>query len=535
MTLFSQNGINTVLQWLRESYLVIMSSTTQYIQLVGESHRRNFGQYFTHPTVANFMIDWVLESGQNQLYDPAFGLGVFHDPISARSDILFTASELDTTIIEFWQHDQNHDPEFITREDYLLSWGKSHKNIICNPPYMRFQKFLNRDKVAQAFQDQLGIRLSGYMNTASAFLLKSIAEMDGTGRLAYIMPLEFLNTGYGTVVKEKLLASGHLVSIIRLECEKEVFPDAITSIGIILYDSQKQYSEVSFYTIKSIQDLMNLSLVNPTKIVPVSVLNPQAKWLPYFSVNEIEVNLNQLVTISCYGRFGRGIATGANDFFVLKPSLVEQKNLLEECIPCITRSSQIRTPVFNFEDYLKLQEADHPVLLFSAKGKPSIAAKKYIQYGVANRFHERFLTKSRKPWYKTEYREPAPILLGVFSRGGYKVILNRSNVLNLTCFHGFQPNSVGIDRVQHLFLYLSSKVGRSIISLSMRKYGDSLDKFEPNDLNNALVPSPEAFSLIPQEQVTEAIQVMEKTGCVPENIENFFEAIASSLRDFKNC
>jgi adenine-specific DNA-methyltransferase len=507
-----------------------MSSTTKYIQLVGDSHRRNFGQYFTHPTVANFMINWVLESGQNQLYDPAFGLGAFHHPISSRADILFTGSEIDPNIIDFWQSDRNHDAKFITREDYLLSWGKSHKNIICNPPYMRFQKFLNRDKVAQIFQDKLGIRLSGYMNTASAFLLKSIAEMDGTGRLAYIMPLEFLNTGYGTIVKEKLLASEHLVSIISLECEKEIFPDAITSIGIILYDSKSQHSEVSFYNIKSVQELTSLSTINPTKIVPVSALNPQAKWLPYFSIDEIEVNSEQLVTMSYYGQFGRGIATGANDFFVLKPSLAEQRNLLEECIPCITRSSQIRTPVFNFDDYLKLQETDHPILLFSAKGKPSDAAEKYIQYGVVNQFHERFLTRSRKPWYKTEHREPAPLLLGVFSRGGYKVILNRSKVLNLTCFHGFQPNSVGTDQVQHLFLYLSSKIGRSIISLSSRKYGDGLDKFEPNDLNNALVPSPEAFSLMPQDQVVEAIQIMEKTGCIPEDIENFFSFLTSPSR-----
>lgn len=507
-----------------------MSSATEYIQLVGDSHRRNLGQYFTHPTVANFMIDWVLDSGETQLHDPAFGLGAFYHPISSRADIDFTASEIDSTIIKFWQNNQNHDASFITREDYLLSWGKKHQNIICNPPYMRFQKFLNRDKVAQVFQHELGIRLSGYMNTASAFLLKSMSEMDGSGRLAYIMPLEFLNTGYGTIVKERLIASQHLVSIISLECEKEVFPDAITSIGIILYNSKEKHSEVSFYAVKSIQELTNLSTINPARIVPISELNPQVKWLPYFSDNEIEVNLGQLVTMSYYGRFSRGIATGANEFFVLKPSLAEQKNLLEECIPCITRSSQIHTPIFNTFDYLKLKEADIPVLLFSANGKHSEAAENYIQDGVANRFHERFLTKSRKPWYKTENREPAPLLLGVFSRGGYKIILNRSKVLNLTCFHGFQPNSFGVDRVQHLFLYLSSKIGRQIISLSSRKYGDGLDKFEPNDLNNALVPSPESFSLMPQEQVAEAIQVMEATGCVPENIEDFFVALTSSTR-----
>ena len=510
-----------------------MSNNIKYIQLVGDSHRRKLGQYFTHPTVASFMINWVLESGENQLHDPAFGLGAFHHPISSRADILFTASEIDSTIIKFWQNNQDHNANFMTIEDYLLSWGKKHKNIICNPPYMRFQKFLNRDKVAQAFQHELGIRPSGYMNTASAFLLKSISEMDGTGRLAYIMPLEFLNTGYGTIVKEKLIASQHLVSIISLDCEKEVFPDAITSIGIILYDAKVQYSCVNFYTIKSIKELAILSTIKPTKIVPLSKLDAQTKWLPYFSSNEIKVNLDQLVTMSYYGRFSRGIATGANDFFVLKPSLAQKRNLLEDdCVPCITKSSQIRTPIFNSDDYLRLKEADSPVLLFSANKRHSEAAEIYIQSGVVNRFHERFLTKSRKPWYKTENREPAPLLLGVFSRGGYKVILNRSNVLNLTCFHGFQPNLFGADQVQHLFLYLSSKIGRRIVSLSIRKYGDGLDKFEPNDINEALVPSPEDFSLMSQDKIEEAIQVIEKTGCVPDSIEDFFEKITSYKKAF---
>ena len=39
--------------------------------------------------------------------------------------------------------------------------GKSHANIVCNPPYMRFQKFIGRDSVFRAFVDNLGLRLLG--------------------------------------------------------------------------------------------------------------------------------------------------------------------------------------------------------------------------------------------------------------------------------------------------------------------------------------------------------------------------------------
>lgn len=107
----------------------------------------------------------------------------------------------------------------------MLSWGRKHTNIVCNPPYMRFQKFLNRDAVFSAFAKNAGLRLSGYTNTASAFLIKSLLELDGKGRLAYIMPLEFLNTGYGRAVKAKLLEGGHLAAIIKVDCEKQIFPD----------------------------------------------------------------------------------------------------------------------------------------------------------------------------------------------------------------------------------------------------------------------------------------------------------------------
>lgn len=503
-----------------------MSNVKEYYQNIGDGHRKKFGQFFTHPDVAQFMTEWVLGSGQKNIYDPAFGLGAFYLSILSiqnREDINFYGSEIDPTILDF-----GLDLDLsIKNEDYLLAWGKQHQNIVCNPPYMRFQKFLNRDRVAKSFQENLEIKLSGYTNTASAFLLKSLSEIDGTGRLAYVMPLEFLNTGYGKMVKERLLSDKHLVSIIKLDCEKDIFPDATTSVGIILYDSSQKYDAVNFYSLDSMNLLKDFTKLLPTKVILTNELNSNTKWLPYFQKNELIVENSQLVALSDYGKFSRGIATGANEFFVLKPSDVKQQFLLEtECLPCITRSSQVKKPVFELDDYQELVSKDSPVYLFAANEQHSKAADRYIQYGVSQKFDQRFLTKSRNPWYKTEKRQPSRLLLGVFSRGGYKVVLNRTNALNLTCFHGFQPNLFGIEQIEKLFLYLSSQVGRQIISLSMRKYGDNLDKFEPNDLNMALVPSPKYFEQMPDKLVKEAIALIEKTSVVPQNIDEYFATLA---------
>ena len=163
-----------------------------YTESVDIAHRKKFGQFFTHPSVARFMTRWISKSASDQVFDPAFGLGIFYAESSVRNKSSFRAMEVDTEIIQYWQRWSGDKNVKITQGDYLHTWGLKHENIVCNPPYMRFQKFLDRDAVFLEFQEHLGVRLSGYTNTASAFLIKSLSELKQGGRLAYIMPLEFL-------------------------------------------------------------------------------------------------------------------------------------------------------------------------------------------------------------------------------------------------------------------------------------------------------------------------------------------------------
>ena len=502
-------------------------NTDSYIGAVGDAHRKNFGQFFTHQKVADFMISWALDSGVPKLFDPAFGLGAFRPQSPA---VEFSALEIDPCIVNFYREKTEGASDFIRISDYLTTWGQRHSNIICNPPYMRFQKFKNRDIVSDLFKSKIKTNLSGYTNTASAFLLKSISEMDGTGRLAYIMPLEFLNAGYGAEVKSRLLEGGHLYGIISLECEKDIFPDAVTSVGIILYDSAKVYSHVSFFAVKGIDDLNRLGVINPTSRLKADEISPEVKWLPFFSENKINFDSTKLLELSHYGRFSRGIATGANEFFVLSQSSINRLGLTpQDYVPCITRSAQIKNSFFSKKCLNLLAEKDAPVFLFSAGSNASKAAQNYIKYGEEMGFDQRFLTKHRTPWYKTEVRLPSLLLLGVFSRGGYKVILNDSDSVHLTCYHGFQPNLFGSDYVNHIFLYLSSKIGRKLLSLSMRKYGDDLDKFEPNDLNSAFVPSPEVFDCFTNKDIADAIDCIKKSGELSFMFEEKIENLVSPL------
>ncbi|HPT98949.1 MAG TPA: SAM-dependent methyltransferase, partial [Armatimonadota bacterium] len=165
-----------------------------------------------------------------------------------------------------------------------------------------------------------------------------------------------------------------------------------------------------------------------------------------------------------------------------------------------------------------------PVYLLRAGDPPSAAAACYIRRGEAEGYHRRYLTRFRDPWYRLERRRPAPILFGAFSRDGYKVIRNHSQALNLTCYHGFQPAGQGARYVERLFLYLLSRVGRETVALNVRQYGAALGKYEPNDLNQALVPSMEWLDRLDEEQAAVEIEHA-RHGYLSSEMEALFETL----------
>ena len=496
-----------------------------YYRLADLNHRKRLGQFFTDARIARCMVRWALASGAAGLFDPAFGLGAFYQAmLDLDAPVAFSGCEIDPLVMGFWRAQAGETPGLtILQGDYLQTWGAVHPAIVCNPPYLRFQLFLQRREVAAAFEEQLGIKLPGHTNLASAFLLKSLSELPPGGRLAYILPFEFLDTGYGTLVKAQLLAQGRLHALIRLDCEKDAFPDVITTLGIVLFEKGAAPAQVRFDVLRSLDALERLLDGPPLRAIPQTALDPSAKWQPHFQPVRLSAGGAALVPLHTYGAFSRGIAAGANRFFVLRPSQAAGLGLSpRETVRCITRSAQLCGPVFSEQDFEALAAKDAPVYLLNLGGELSPAAAAYVRLGETQGWHLRYLTRMRSPWYRLEHRSPAPILFGVFSRSGYRVVRNRSQVLNLTCCHGFQPNAAGQPYVDLLYLYLLSAAGREILARNRRQYGQALDKFEPNDLNQALAPAPAWLDRLNSPAVSAELAQVAHSGGLSDPFEALF-------------
>ena len=503
---------------------------TIYKDQTKKEHLYSFGQFFTPFEVAVFMCRWVMqENNDTKIYDPAFGLGSFYFAAKSLSEnIKFSGMEVDNKIYNFFnQNFSNQDSITIDCNNYFESWGKKYEAIICNPPYMRFQKFKGRKKVFSDFERNLNVKLIGYTNIASAFLIKSLSELKYNGRLAYIMPLEFLNTGYGKIVKTHLLESNKLKFLIQIISEKEIFPDVTTSIGIILAHNNNKDDCVKFYSISNTKSLTRVLSKRPQFSVRSSQLNPHNKWMSLFKKETLKLDQKNLLPLSYYGAFTRGIATGANSFFSLSSSKYENLKLPRSALKyCITKSNQVRANILTKDDIKQMEKNDSDIFILDIDNKTyNKRVKKYILYGEKKGVHLRYLTSKRNPWYRIEKRQPAPILFGVFSRNTFKIIRNYSSALNLTCYHGFYPNIFGQSLIDMLFLYFHSKACYMALQKSARIYGDNLKKFEPNDLNELLVPHFNWFSQYTNKYWGNEMKFFKLNGILSDDAESSFNTL----------
>ena len=472
-----------------------------YSKITSLEHRKKFAQFFTPFQLASLMADWLL-GNQNlkTVLEPAFGLGVFSRAlIGKKSDLSIKGFDIDEKIFAESKEIFN-DTSIVDLhlEDYMFNdWNNKYDGIICNPPYFKFHDYDNKT-ILNEIENRLKIKLNGFTNLYTLFLLKSIYQLNPNGRLAYIIPSEFLNSDYGKLVKSALIKNKVLRHIVVFDFEENVFDDALTTACILLCSNDKHNQKVKFSTIKKFDDLELIRTYisgYPLHSIDSSTfdnnkLEPDIKWRKYYQ-EQNGIRYKNLIPFSSVAKVVRGIATGANEYFTFSKSKanlygIDKKYLL----PCICKAVDVKDNFFTEDNYHSLIKSDRQTYLLNAIGSKDETVLKYIDLGEKTGIDKKYLTACRTPWYSLENRPPSPIWVSVFNRSGLKFIRNEANISNLTTFHCVYPvqNSLFDNvNVEVLFAYLLTDVAREIFEDNRREYGNGLQKFEPNDLNKAMM------------------------------------------------
>lgn len=379
--------------------------------------------------------------------------------------------------------------------------------LLCNPPYIRHHHLsINEKKRLQnLIKSRVGIKLNGLAGLYCYFLLIAHDWLVEDGLAGWLIPSEFMDVNYGKQIKQYLLKK---VTLLHIHCfsPKDVqFGDALVSSAIVWF---KKKAPPIDYEIKFSYGGA-LSEPDISSSVSATTLKQSEKWTGILQKSDnvldkpSEGNHGPPLKLSNLFYIKRGIATGANKFFILTAEQIERRGLPQEFFTPILPS-----PRYLLTDEIDTDENGNPILdqrlflLTCNLPENAVRARypslwEYLQEGVRNGIDKRYLCKHRSPWYSQESRPPSSLLCTYMGRISsenerpFRFILNHSKATapNVYLILYPKPAIAGTlntkpDLLRAIWKALG-EIAPGTLMKAGRVYGGGLYKIEPKELASA--------------------------------------------------
>jgi hypothetical protein len=292
--------------------------------------------------------------------------------------------------------------------------------LIANPPYVRHHHLDRGEKarLGMASRRAAGVEPSGLTGLYAYFLFLAHPWMQRGGIAGWLVPSEFMVVNYGAEVRRYLTEQVTLLHLHQFDSADAQFDDALVSSAVVWIRNEPPPLD------HEVLLTHGGSLLTPkrTRRMSLAALRARPRWNHLLDPAPAPpapgtVALSDLVTIR------RGIATGANSFFVMTREEASERGLPPEVLRPVLPSPRHLTETVIERDSdghpqvgrsLVLLSCDLPTHEVQAR-YPALWA--YLQQGVEQGIADRYLCGSRSPWYAQESREAAPILCSYMGRG----------------------------------------------------------------------------------------------------------------------
>lgn len=401
--------------------------------LKSAEERNRFGQFATSNRLAVEIAKYALwlwggRKDPVRFLDPAIGTGSFY---SALRQVFPSEAIAEGAGVEI-------DPPFaqaasrawgtlgltITTADFTrLSPPKPERRynlVLANPPYVRHHHLSQGEKqrLKGLVGQELGIDSSGLAGLYSHFLLLCDSWLANGGLALWLIPSEFMNVNYGTAIKEYLTEQVRLLHIHRF-CPSDVqFFDALVTSAVVIFEksppTEGQTVQMSFGGL--------LQKAETSELVPLEVLRSARKWTNYPSKAVVATVKPQATILGDLFTIRRGLATGANSFFILPKEGALQLGIPREFLkPILPSPRYLRTAVIEadaegyplVEQPLAIIDCDLPE---DELRRSHAAFWAYLEEGMKQGIHQGYLASRRSPWYSQERRNPPPFVCTYMGR-----------------------------------------------------------------------------------------------------------------------
>lgn len=453
--------------------------------------RRSVGAFYTPDAIVAPMVKWLAGAKPDLWVDAGCGSGRFSAAaarISPESTILAVDSDpIATVMTRAHLRLVGAKRVRVIHGDYMRLQGVfPHEGRIAfvgNPPYVRHHDLAPAQKAwAHAAARRLGMSISGLAGLHVHFFLATALYMRPGDIGCFVTSAEWLDVGYGEFLRRLLVEKLGLVSLHLVEDSATPFLDAMTTALVTCFGAGATRSVRLQKVPRSLQ-FGSLSAVGTP--VSITALAREPRWSGLFERQPKAARPSASIRLGSLVRVHRGVATGANEFFVLKKQEAADRGLMAFCRPVLTRAEQVITSGGiikhdSIQDYI----LDLPsVLPDSAE-----TVRAYLAEGESRGIAARYLCAHRKPWWRLGLKEPPPIVVTYMARQAPVFALNQARASVLNVLHGLYPTTPMTEEELRLLVeYLN--VHREEFRGLGRTYHGGLEKFEPREVESLPIAS----------------------------------------------
>ncbi|MET7951627.1 Eco57I restriction-modification methylase domain-containing protein [Micromonospora sp. NPDC005324] len=369
-----------------------------------------------------------------------------------------------------------------------LIWG--------NPPYTRHQG-LPAETKTRARQASRELAPGGRSGLSTYFLAASLANLKPQDSLCLLLPSNWLEAEYARSVREHLWqATSRLTELHIFPHSLRLFPVASVAAMVVWVGPQTE-REQPLVVHRLDGDLATGFASVRTESHPRIGVAP-ANFMSFKKAKAPERRSEDYVQLASLARIRRGVATGANHFFLLTDAQVEGLPA-GTYVPAATRLREMPGDTLDKEAHDALgAKGERRWLLWLAAGDINDpVVNQLIDRGKFERVHEAHLCEVRTPWYAVE-RIPVPdLLFGPMTKGRFRLIRNEVGAIPTNTFYGItlRRRAVAVDSVESLLSWIRSPSGQSALVEVARQHGSGTLKIEPRDLAQLRIPAKIARSL----------------------------------------
>lgn len=469
------------------------------------------GGYYTKPEIAAFLLRWVLATQPKRLLEPSCGDGVFFralrdvGPEHVESVLGFeiepeeaakSRREVEALGIEGMEVRER---DFLSWALTELSGGETFDAVVGNPPFIRYQYLdSNLQELSERIFRHFDLRFTKHTNAWVPFVLASVALLRPGGRLAMVVPAEILHVLHAQSLRTFLTAECR--QVLMFDPQELWFEDALQG-AVMLLAERKESRKTASRGVGIIPTRSGAFLREDperffTEAQYANGATIEGKWMPaLLSAREREL-LRDALKRSGVHRFAEvatanvGIVTGANKFFLVPDSTVQEFGLEEWAHPMFGRSEHVPGVIYGADTHEANRKAGLPAnfLWFTDERKEELPQKvqAYLAAGEADKLHTRFKCRIREPWYSVPSVHTAPVGMLKRSHDFPRLILNTAEAFTTDTAYRIKPKN-GLSPTALVLSFVNSLTVLSA-ELEGRHYGGGVLELVPSEIAKLILP-----------------------------------------------